>query len=90
MGLPSLVHHIDKVLGFNLNHIARTSISIFPDPSKVQPVIDKVSVIHAWESNTHLTGIPPHVKGLIDLHALKVELAQLAGTIYEKVMSGMT
>jgi hypothetical protein len=37
-----------------------------------------------------LTGIPPHAKGLINLHALKVEQAQLAGTIYKKVMSGMT
>jgi hypothetical protein len=56
----------------------------------MQPVIDKVRVIHAWESFIHLTGILPHVKGLVDLHALKVEQAQLAGTIYEKVMSFYT
>jgi hypothetical protein len=66
MCLASLVHHRDEVLGFNNpNHIARTSISIFWDMSKMQPAIDKVSVIHAWESNVHLTGIPPHVKGAL-------------------------
>jgi hypothetical protein len=31
-----------------------------------------------------------YCKGLVNLHALKVKQAQLAGTIYEKVMSGMT
>jgi hypothetical protein len=46
---------------------------------------------NVWEeSNVHLTGIPPHVKGLVDFHALKFEQAQLAGTIYDKVKSGMT
>jgi hypothetical protein len=90
MCLASLVHHRDEVLAFDPNHIARTCISIFRDPSKMQPVIEKVSVTHAWESNVHLSGIPPHVKGLVDLHALKVEQEKLAGTIYEKVMSGIT
>jgi hypothetical protein len=47
MCLASLVHHRDKVLAFDPNHIARTSILIFWDPSKMQPAIDKVSVIHA-------------------------------------------
>jgi hypothetical protein len=37
-----------------------------------------------WESNIHLTGIPPHVKELVDLHALKEEQLKLAGTIYDK------
>jgi hypothetical protein len=37
-----------------------------------------------------LTGIPPHVKELVDLHSLKVEQSKLAGTIYDKVMEGMT
>jgi hypothetical protein len=90
MCLASLVHHKDEVLGFDPNHIARTSISIFRDPASMQPANDKVSVIHAWDSNVHLTGIPPHVKGLVNLHELKVEQAELAGVIYEKVMTGMT
>jgi hypothetical protein len=38
----------------------------------------------------YLTGIPPHVKELVDLHELKEEQSKLAGTIYEKVMGGLT
>jgi hypothetical protein len=61
MCLASLVHHRAKLLALDPNHITRTSISIFPDPSTMQLGIDKVQVIHARESNQHLTGIPPHV-----------------------------
>jgi hypothetical protein len=42
MCLASLVHHRDKVLGFEPNHIARTSISIFQDPSKMELSINSV------------------------------------------------
>ncbi len=57
----------------------------------MRSVIEKVSVTHAWESkSSYLSGIPPHVKGLVDLHVHKVEQEKLAGTIYKKVMSGIT
>jgi hypothetical protein len=46
----------------------------------MQLAINKVKVVHAWESNLHLTGIPPHINELVDLHALKVEQSKLAGT----------
>jgi hypothetical protein len=90
MCLASLVHHRDEVLAFNTNHVARTSISLFRDPRKMQTGIDHVEIIHAWDSNIHLTGIPPHVKELADLHKLKEEQARLSTTIYEKVMGGLT
>jgi hypothetical protein len=90
MCLASLVHHRDEVLAFNPNHVARTSISIFWDPRKMQAGIDHVEIIHAWDSNIHLTGIPPHVKQLADLHELKEEQARLSTRIYEKVMGGLT
>jgi hypothetical protein len=90
MCLASLVHHRVEVLALDPNHIARTSISIFRDLAMMQLGINKVQVIHAWESNRHLMGIPPHVKELVDLHALKVKQSKLAGTIYNKVMEGMT
>jgi hypothetical protein len=89
MCLPSLVHHRAKALSLDPNHIPRT-ISIFCDPATMQLGIHKVQVIHVWESNRHLMGIPPHVKELVNLHALKVEQSKFAGTIYNKVMEGMT
>jgi hypothetical protein len=90
MCLASLIYHRDAVLALDPNHIARTSISIFRDPRKMELGIDRVNIVHAWESNRHLTGVPPHVKELVDLHQLKVEQAKLSDTIYEKVMDGMT
>jgi hypothetical protein len=42
MCLASLVHHSDKVLAFEPNHIARTSISIFWDPSKMELSINSL------------------------------------------------
>jgi hypothetical protein len=57
----------------------------------MQLAIDKVKVIHAWESNLHLTGIPPHIKKeLVNLHALKVYQSKFPGRIYNKVMGGLT
>jgi hypothetical protein len=89
MCLASLVHHRAEVLALDPNHIAR-SILIYRDPEMMQLGIKKVKVIHAWESNRHLTGILPHIKKLVDLHELKVEQSKLADTIYNKVMEGMT
>ena len=89
MCLASLVFHREKVLAFDANHIART-ISLFRDPSKLQPVINKVITVRAWESHRHLSGVPSHIKELVDLQALRVEQSQLSQVIFEKVMLGLT
>jgi hypothetical protein len=89
MCLASLVYHQEKVLAFPPNHIART-ISLFLDPSILQPVTDKVIVVRAWESTRHLTGVPSHIKELVDLKALRVEQSKLSETIFERVMGGLT
>jgi hypothetical protein len=75
-------------MSFDPNHIART-VSICCDPSKLQPMIDKVVIVKAWESTCHLTGVPSHVKELVDLQALRVETSKLADTIFTKVMGGL-
>jgi hypothetical protein len=84
----SLVYHRETVLAFNANHVART-ISMFRDPSMMEPVINNILVIKAWESKRHLTGVPSHVKELVDLQALKVEQSKLAETMFTKVMGGL-
>jgi hypothetical protein len=55
----------------------------------MEPVIYKIIVLKAWESNRHLTGMPSHVKVLVDLQALKVEQSKLTETIFTKVMGGL-
>ena len=89
MCAASLVYHRETVLAFDSNHVART-ISIFRDPSIMEPVISNILVVKAWESNRHMTGVPSHVKELVDLQALKVEQSTLAETIFTKVMGGLT
>jgi hypothetical protein len=59
-------------------------ISLFQDPSKLQPVIDKVIIIRAWEPTRHLPGVSSHIKELIDLQALRVEQLKLLEVIFEK------
>jgi hypothetical protein len=88
MCLASLVYHKALVLALDANHIART-ISLFQDPTKLQPLIDKVIVIQAWESTRHLTGVPSHIKELIDLQALRVKQSKLLELIINKVMLGL-
>jgi hypothetical protein len=87
MCTSSLIYHRETVLAFDANHIAKT-ISIFRDGSKMEPVIDKIMVVKAWESTRHLTGVPSHVK-LVDLQALRVEQSKLSDTIFTKVMGGL-
>ena len=56
----------------------------------MEPVIDKIIVVKAWGLTRHLTGIPSHVKELVDLQALREEQSKLAEMIFEKVMAGLT
>jgi hypothetical protein len=88
MCLASLVYHREKVIALDANHIART-ISPFQDLTKLQPLIDKVIVLRAWGSTCHLTGMPSHIKELVNLQALRVEQSNLSETIFEKVMLGL-
>jgi hypothetical protein len=90
MCLASLVHHRDKVLNFGPNHIARNSIPIFRDPSKIQLTIGKVKIVYAWEANCNITGVPPHIKQLVDLEAICDLTASLAESVEKAVMVGIT
>jgi hypothetical protein len=89
MCTASLINHREAVQGFDSNHIART-VTIFRDPSLMEPVIDQVTTVKAWESTHHLTGVPSHVKELVDLQALREEQSKLSDTIFSKVMGGLT
>jgi hypothetical protein len=89
MCTASLIYHRETVLSFDANHAAKT-VSIFRDGSITAPVTNKIMVVKAWESNRHLTGMPAHVKELVDLQALRDEQTKLSDTIFTKVMGGLT
>jgi hypothetical protein len=90
MSLASLIHHRETVMSFDPNHLAR-SIPIFRDVSKIETMVDKVKIVRAWESSLHeITGVPPHIKELVELVALRKEYAELTDKVYNKVMKGIT
>jgi hypothetical protein len=89
ISLASLIHHQEKVMAFNANQIAR-SIPIFCDLSTIETVFDKIKVIQTWDSRLSVvTGVPPHIKELVDLEALQKVHSELSNKVYEKVMNGL-
>jgi hypothetical protein len=90
MCLASLVYHCDEVLNFAPNHLAR-NIPIFRDTSKVQAAIGKIKIVYAWEDNCGtITGVPLHIKQLVDLEAIRDSTASLAQSVEKAVMVGIT
>jgi hypothetical protein len=48
-------------------------------------VFEKIKVVRAWDSRLHVvTGVPPHIKELVDLEALRKEHSELTNKVYEK------
>jgi hypothetical protein len=89
MCLASLIHHQETVMTFEPNHLAR-NIPIFRDLRKIEAVTDKVKIVKAWESTVHaITGVPPHIKELVELVALRKDYAALTDKVYDKVMTGL-
>ena len=87
MCLTSLMHHCAKVTAFAPDHIAWRNVSMFCNP--VEGIMT-VKVVHAWETREiQLTGVPPHVKELVDLDALRRESLQVADKVYKKVIGGL-
>jgi hypothetical protein len=90
MYLASLVYHQDEVFNFAPNHLAR-NIPIFRDTSKIQAAIGKIKIVYAWEDNCGtITGVPPHIKQLVDLEAIHNSTASLAQLVEKAVMVGIT
>jgi hypothetical protein len=51
-------------------------------------VFDKIKVVRALDSRLHVvTGVPPHIKEIVDLEALQKEHSELTNKVYEKVMN---
>ena len=64
MCLASLINHVEKVMSFDPNHVART-IPIFRDSTKIATVLDKVKIVRAWDSNDRvLTGAHQGTSGV--------------------------
>ena len=72
--LASLLHHRDYVLNLPADHIAR-SIPIYRQSTLSNNLKPHVKVLHSWETTESLTGIPPHIKLLVDIATIKEQQA---------------
>jgi hypothetical protein len=80
--LASLIYHRDKVMAFDVNHVARR-LGIYCDLAKLAPAFEKVKIVQAWDSHEYsITGLPPHIKQLVDLEALKLEHSNLCSNVW--------
>ena len=69
--LAAMVFHQNTILQLPANHAAR-SIMLYSHSSVRNMLATHVHVMHAWETNNGLTGIPPHIKTLVDVEANEV------------------
>jgi hypothetical protein len=86
--LASMMHHRHYVAQLEVNHPARASIAIFRDHSRMEAGLAALRVDKAWETTNHISGVPPHVKELVDLAEIKDQLGTVVDRIFEKVMQG--
>jgi hypothetical protein len=63
----------------------------YGDLAKLDPVIEKVKIVRAWDMHDYfISGIPPHLKQLVNLEALKVEHSHLCENVCKQLMSDLS
>ena len=90
--LASMIYHRNTILQLPANHVAR-SIMMFRQSSPsvhTNILAGHVRIIHSWETNTELTGIPLHVKTLVDIAAIKATQETIVERVSERVITGVT
>lgn len=87
--LAALVFHRQTILNLHPSHAAR-SISLYCQSSMHNALANHVQMVHSWETNIALTGIPPHIKLLVDMASVKAMQERLLEELTTKVLSGIT
>ena len=68
--LASILHHQPTMEEWNSNHLG-LQMPIFCDKELLQSLVDVVDVHQAWDSDLVLTGIPPFIKQIQELHIIR-------------------
>ena len=84
-----MVFHQQAILHLLPNHAAR-SISIYRQSALCNELATHVQIVNSWETNKDLTRIPPHVKILVDVAAIRATQEKIIERLYERLMSGVT
>ena len=48
-----------------------------------------MKVLHAWETTETLSGVPPHIKLLVDIGTIKEQQSVIVEKVFNKVMGGV-
>jgi len=86
--LASMVFHRQRILNLQPNHAAR-SISLYCQSSMHNELANHVNMVHSWETNIALTGIPPHIKLLVDMASIKRTQEHLLEELTARVVAGI-
>ena len=89
--LASMIFHCNTILQLPPNHIARSIMMYHQSSPSIHTNIlaGHVRIIHSWETNTELTGIPPHLKTLVDIAAIKATQDTIVDRLFERVIMGV-
>ena len=89
--LASMIHHKEKILALPSNHAAR-SIVLYKQEELRNELAPHVRTLTAWDNDlaAKLTGIPPHIKSLVDIAGIKEEQSKIVEQVFKKVMDGLT
>ncbi len=87
--LAAMVFHQQAILHLPQNHAAR-SISLYHQSSLCNMLATHVQVVNSWATKKVLTGIPPHVKILVDVAAIRATQETIIERVYTRLMSGVT
>lgn len=89
--LAAMVFHHETILQLPPNHVARSILMFCLSSPSVHTNIlaNHVKVKHSWETTTELTGIPTHVKTLVDIIAIRETQNTIVERVYDKVMMGV-
>ena len=85
--LASLVYHRQHVLNFPAHHIAR-SITLYRQSSLHDQLVPSAKIVRSWETTEALSGIPPHIKSLVNIGSIKEQQGLIVDKVYSKVMEG--
>ena len=83
--LASILHHQPTMEEWNSNHLG-LQMPIFRDKELLQSLVDVVDLHQACDSNLVLTGIPPFIKQIQELHIIREEQKTMVECVVEGVM----
>jgi hypothetical protein len=86
--LASMVHHSEKMAGLAATHPAK-NMPLHRNAELLAQLAPHITVVSAWDCQQPMTGIPPHIKSLVDISGIKEEQSKLVEKVTEKVMKEM-